>query len=691
MDQPKRYRAFLSYSHKDKDQAIAWQQRLEAFDIHWGFDDHAATPLLFKPVFRDETDLPLGEELGPAIRANLDASDSLILIGSPNARNSQHVAAEVAYFRSKHPNGPQPICILAGPPGTAFHDHLPDTLAFELDGEGKPTAKKCAPISVNPHTEGEAVCAARVIGRALNLDEGRLAKWVREIKVREAADEKARQDRDALLATRPKRAAIMAAVAVLLLALGVSSCVVWVNGKADDRRHEQVMGELQRLATVSGAIERGKAQGIPEPAIRAIVERIGGQGIGAEDLVRFLDNWIEHARTELRRHENAGAAYEAAFQEAQKRFNAGHLTAASEPFMDELRREQEADAKQQAASRRRKIALLETAIEFDIRAINVAASIPKLRMIATIEGIDRGDALGAWLDQWATARYGHGRDKGDNVALLAAIAGYFTALEEFSSDRAPQARASTQNKLGIVLLELGARERGTARLEQAVAAFRAASLERTRERVPQDWAEIQKYLGDAHVLLGLREPSIDRLREAVTLYRAALLERTRERVPQDWATIQNNLGFALRELGVRESDAARLDESVIAYRAALLESTVERSPRDWALTQSNFGVALGTLGAWESGTERLNEAVGAYRAAMLEYTRELVPKELAMLQYNLGNTLWLIGERRRDRAQQQEAIVAMRNAADTFRQEGNIEMAVTAGVRLEGMERLIAQ
>ena len=45
--------------------------------------------------------------------------------------------------------------------------------------------------------------------------------------------------------------------------------------------------------------------------------------------------------------------------------------------------------------------------------------------------------------------------------------------------------------------------------------------------------------------LGERESGTARLEEAVAAYRAALEERTRERVPLDWATTQNNLGIAL--------------------------------------------------------------------------------------------------------------------------------------------------
>jgi hypothetical protein len=50
----------------------------------------------------------------------------------------------------------------------------------------------------------------------------------------------------------------------------------------------------------------------------------------------------------------------------------------------------------------------------------------------------------------------------------------------------------TQNNLGIALQTLGARESGTARLEEAVTAYRDALLERTRDRVPLQWADDPK-------------------------------------------------------------------------------------------------------------------------------------------------------------------------------------------------------
>ena len=89
-------------------------------------------------------------------------------------------------------------------------------------------------------------------------------------------------------------------------------------------------------------------------------------------------------------------------------------------------------------------------------------------------------------------------------------------------------------------------------------------MENTRERVPLGWAATQTNLGNALATLGARESGTARLEEAVAACREALKEYTRERVPLDWAMTQNNLGNTLRRLGERESGTARLEEAVAA-------------------------------------------------------------------------------------------------------------------------------
>ena len=61
--------------------------------------------------------------------------------------------------------------------------------------------------------------------------------------------------------------------------------------------------------------------------------------------------------------------------------------------------------------------------------------------------------------------------------LKEALVAYRAALTEQTRERMPFWWAQTQSSLAIVLWQLGEREGGTARLEEAVAAFRNALLE----------------------------------------------------------------------------------------------------------------------------------------------------------------------------------------------------------------------
>jgi tetratricopeptide (TPR) repeat protein len=421
------------------------------------------------------------------------------------------------------------------------------------------------------------------------------------------------------------------------------------------------LDELLALARSGGAFQRAREEGIPEAAVRAIVERLGGQGIGRDDLLSWLNNWIDAALRERVRNTNEGEAFEAAWREADRRFRAGQKQA-SAALIDEYNRHKRVKADREVEERRYGVKVLETAIRIDELQLDSEGVVSKLRELADVEGCNGANEVAGFLFKHARKFYQRGRELGENPALLMAIAIYRVALEDRTRNRVPLDWAMTQNNLGIALATLGDRESGTARLEEAVTAFRAALREFTRERVPLDWAMTQNNLGNTLATLGDRESGTARLEEAVTAFGAALEEHTRERVPLDWAMTQNNLGNAFTRLGERENGTARLEKAVTAYRAALEEYTRERVPLGWAGTQSNLGNALATLGDRESGTARSEEAVTALRAALTEYTRERAPLDWARTQNNLGNALQTLGERKSGTRQLEEAVKAYRAA-----------------------------
>jgi tetratricopeptide (TPR) repeat protein len=135
-DAGRRYRAFISYSHRDAKVARWIHRRLEAYRI-----PRRALPIAkgsgaglsrLVPIFRDLEDLPAADDLSTEVRAALAVSDSLIILCSPDAAASPWVAREIALFREMNPDRPILAALIAGEPEEAFPPALMQGLAEPL-------------------------------------------------------------------------------------------------------------------------------------------------------------------------------------------------------------------------------------------------------------------------------------------------------------------------------------------------------------------------------------------------------------------------------------------------------------------------------------------------------------------------------------------------------------------------------
>jgi tetratricopeptide (TPR) repeat protein len=144
-----RYRAFLSYSHKDAAVAARLHRKLETYRIPTRL---AGTPTPYGPVpdrlwpiFRDREELPAATDLSETVRAALRQSGALIILCSPHATASLWVAEEIRVFRELHPARPILAAILEGDAPTCFppllramgdgHEPLATDLRRDRDGE----------------------------------------------------------------------------------------------------------------------------------------------------------------------------------------------------------------------------------------------------------------------------------------------------------------------------------------------------------------------------------------------------------------------------------------------------------------------------------------------------------------------------------------------------------------------------
>lgn len=140
--QTAKFRAFVSYSHADATIAKKLHRKMEAYKLpkllreiqSSGKEDGRLGQL-----FRDREDLPAALDLSASVKAALAQSQVLIVLCSPNAKNSPWVAKEIELFRELHPNRPILAALVAGEPEDSFPPALTregEPLAADLRKKG---------------------------------------------------------------------------------------------------------------------------------------------------------------------------------------------------------------------------------------------------------------------------------------------------------------------------------------------------------------------------------------------------------------------------------------------------------------------------------------------------------------------------------------------------------------------------
>jgi tetratricopeptide (TPR) repeat protein len=150
----RRYRAFLSYSHRDR-RVAAWLHRaLETYDIPQKLVGthtlQGEVPRRLTPIFKDREELPAAHHLGEAIDLALADSDALIVLCSPDAKQSVWVDKEVERFKHLHGDNRVFALLIRGEPADAF----PPSLAVRFRN-GHRTDEPAEPIAADLRPEGD--------------------------------------------------------------------------------------------------------------------------------------------------------------------------------------------------------------------------------------------------------------------------------------------------------------------------------------------------------------------------------------------------------------------------------------------------------------------------------------------------------------------------------------------------------
>ncbi len=177
-----RYRAFISYSHRDLAIAQWIHRQLEGWrvprELVGRVTRHGEVPPSLRPVFRDRDDFAGGASLAEATVAALQASECLVVVCSPQAAASAYVNEEIRLFIALgRANRVVPI-IVAGDPRDPLQSCFPPALlAAQRDDSGLGLAAS-EPLAADAREagDGKARALAKVVAGLLGLPFDEIAR-----------------------------------------------------------------------------------------------------------------------------------------------------------------------------------------------------------------------------------------------------------------------------------------------------------------------------------------------------------------------------------------------------------------------------------------------------------------------------------------------------------------------------------
>ena len=175
------YRAFISYSHRDKVWADWLHKALETYRVPSRLvgttTAHGVIPHRLNPVFRDREELSSSPELGTKINQALAQSENLIVICSPASAISRWVNEEVLAYK-RIGRAARIFCLIVDGepnatdlPGRESEECFCPALRFATDADGRPTNERTEPIAADarPGKDGKPNAKLKLIAGMLGV------------------------------------------------------------------------------------------------------------------------------------------------------------------------------------------------------------------------------------------------------------------------------------------------------------------------------------------------------------------------------------------------------------------------------------------------------------------------------------------------------------------------------------------
>lgn len=177
-----RYRAFISYSHRDKTWAAWLHRALETYVVPRRLVGRTTAfgpvPSRLVPIFRDSDELATARDLGQKVNEALESSACLLVVCSPDAARSRWVDEEVRTYQ-RLGGGERIFClVVAGEPnasrtpGREAEECFPPSLRLRCDAAGNVLEDVIEPLAadVRPGGDGKADARYKLVAGMLDLD-----------------------------------------------------------------------------------------------------------------------------------------------------------------------------------------------------------------------------------------------------------------------------------------------------------------------------------------------------------------------------------------------------------------------------------------------------------------------------------------------------------------------------------------
>ena len=180
MNTPK-YRAFISYSHRDSRWASWLHGSLEKYrppkQLIGTVTERGEVPKRLMPIFRDRDELPSATDLGALINSALEGSAAQIVICSPTAAKSKWVNEEILAFKRLGREDRIFCLIVDGEPnatdmpGREEEECFAPALRFRLGSDGELSAVRTEPIAADarPGKDGKSNAKLKLISGVLGV------------------------------------------------------------------------------------------------------------------------------------------------------------------------------------------------------------------------------------------------------------------------------------------------------------------------------------------------------------------------------------------------------------------------------------------------------------------------------------------------------------------------------------------